>query len=447
MKDLADGSKRLRILIVAYAFPPMNAIGSHRPYSWARFWRDEGHEIHVLTASKHDFDGMMDLERDLKGIRVYEVPYFPMGGSHPGSIHTGTHSAVGRWEWLKTITRRARFSLAMFGDPRLLAYRPMVRKGMDIICEARFDFIIASSPPEVCFFVARALSRRAGVPWVADFRDLWFRDMRLYQSRLASWMSGPVNSWLVKCATVMVTVSRGLRNRLSEYMGRDVFISYNGFFETDRYSLLRDQPRNDGKLHIVYTGRFYPGKRDPEPLFRAIRSLRAKGFDTENRIEVDIYGFDDPWLRGLIRTYELEKTICLHGFVPYSRSMEVQYAADVLLFLDWTEVQAEGLLTGKLFEYLGTGRPILSVGRRKDSEAAHLIAEAGCGVTLTTDAEIEDFLLCLLSSGRPPSVGSAARELYSRERQARLLLEALAERVLSPAHLPMPYCGRGNQFE
>jgi hypothetical protein len=114
--------------------------------------------------------------------------------------------------------------------------------------------------------------------------------------------------------------------------------------------------------------------------------------------------------------------------------MAAQHTADVLLFLDWTEVQAEGVLTGKLFEYLGTGRPILSLGRRKDSEAARLIAEAGCGVTLTTDEEIEKFLLHLLSSDRLPSVGSAARDQFSRKWQARLLLETLTERILSPAN-------------
>src|SRR6266849_4845406 len=255
MKDISGRSKRLRILIVAHAFPPLNAIGSHRSYSWARFWRDEGHEIHVLTPSKHDIDGMMDLERDLRGIRVYEVPYLPMRASHPATVLTGTHSIVTRWDRLKTITRQARFSLAMFGDPRLLAYRPLVRKGIDIIREAQFDFIIATSPPEVVFFVARTLSRRTGVPWVADFRDLWFRDMRLYQSRLASWLSGPVNSWLVKCAAVLVTVSRGLRDRLSEHMGRDVLTAPQGCFVAGRYPLPAAQSCSDGTLHILSAAR------------------------------------------------------------------------------------------------------------------------------------------------------------------------------------------------
>ena len=432
MKDIAGRSKRLRILIVAHAFPPMNAISSHRPYSWARFWRDKGHEIHVLTPSKHAFDGMMDLDSDLSGIRVYEVPYLPMRANRPDTVPTRTPSAVGQWEWLKRITRRVRLSLAMFGDPRLLAYGPLVRKGVDIIREAQFDFIIATSPPEVVFFVARTLSRRTGVPWVADFRDAWFHDLRLYNDRLAASLAGPVNQWLVNNASALVTVSRGLQKRLSSYLGQEVFLAYNGFFADERNADPPTRPWSDNKLHIVYTGRVYLGKQDPTPLFRTLASLGRLHGHLAQRLSVDFYGFDMPLLRPLIEKHRVEDCVKLCGFVPYRESMNVQRSADVLLFLDWTDGRGDGMLTGKLLEYLGTGRPILALGVRKDSEAAQLIAEAGCGETLTTDEEIEKFLLHLLSSDRLPSVGSAARDQFSRKMQAHLLLETLTERILSP---------------
>jgi glycosyltransferase involved in cell wall biosynthesis len=425
MKNIAGQSKRLRILIVAHAFPPMNAIGSHRPYSWARFWRDEGHEIHVLTPSKHDLDGMMDMERDLRGICVHEVSYLPMRASHAGILRAGTHSAVGRWEWLKTITRRARFSLAMFGDPRLLAYRPMVRKGMEILRGADFDFIIATSPPEVCFFVARTLSRRTGVPWVADFRDAWFHNLRLYHTRLSSSLAGPVNQWLVDNASALVTVSRGLQERLSSYLGREVFLSYNGFFAAERNSAPPTRPWNDNKLHIAYTGRVHPGKQDPAPLFRALASLGRLRGHLAHCLSVDFYGFDRLLLRPLIERHGVEDCVTLCGFVPYQDSINVQRAADVLLFLDWTDGRGDGMLTGKLLEYLGSGRPILALGVRKDSEAARLIAETGCGATLTDEEEIVGYLQHLLVSGRPAAVGSAACDALSRERQASVLLDKL----------------------
>src|SRR5262249_6676180 len=98
---------------------------------------------------------------------------------------------------------------------------------------------------------------------------------------------------------------------------------------------------------------------------------------------------------------------------------------DVLLFLDWTDSRGDGMLTGKLLEYLGSGRPILALGVRKDSEAARLIAETGCGATLTGEDEIVSYLQNLLASGRPAAVGSVACDALSRERQARVLLDNL----------------------
>jgi hypothetical protein len=119
----------------------------------------------------------------------------------------------------------------------------------------------------------------------------------------------------------------------------------------------------------------------------------------------------------------------LHGFVPYRESINVQHAADVLLFLDWTDAQAEGMLTGKLFEYLGSRRPILALGVRKDSEAARLIEEARCGTTLVGDEQIVDYLLQLLSSPRPAVARPEAADVFSRERQARTLLAEITKRL------------------
>ena len=267
---------------------------------------------------------------------------------------------------------------------------------------------------------------------MADFRDAWFHDLRLYNDRLAASLAGPVNQWLVNNASALVTVSRGLQKRLSSYLGQEVFLAYNGFFADERNADPPTRPWSDNKLHIVYTGRVYLGKQDPTPLFRTLASLGRLHGHLAQRLSVDFYGFDMPLLRPLIEKHRVEDCVKLCGFVPYRESMNVQRSADVLLFLDWTDGRGDGMLTGKLLEYLGTGRPILALGVRKDSEAAQLIAEAGCGETLTTDEEIEKFLLHLLSSDRLPSVGSAARDQFSRKMQAHLLLETLTERILSP---------------
>ena len=422
---------KLRLLIIAHAFPPQNTTASHRAYSWARTWTDLGHEVHVLTPAKNAFDGSMDMQCNLSGFQVHEVPYLlARRAATSASAVPAALSRAQRWDWIKTLTRRARFSLAMFGDPRLLAYFAMRRAGMRLLAAARFDAIIATSPPEMTFFVARALSRRTRTPWVADFRDLWFRDMRLHQSRIASSLSGPVNRRLVKDATLLVTVSRGLRNRLSAYVRRDAAVCYNGYFESEVAAPGPAHFWNDGKAHIVYTGRMYPGKRDPEPLFRVMERLCRDAPEAAARLAIDFYGFDDPWLRALIDGYRLDERVSVHGFVPFRESVAIQRAADVLLFLDWTDAQAEGILTGKLFEYFASRRPILSLGRHKNTEAAQLIAETQCGVTLAADEEIGGYLHALARTGRPPDVVPQDVIRFSREKQARALLQALRELTL-----------------
>jgi hypothetical protein len=419
MSDAAAGNRKLRILLVAYCFPPMNTIASHRPYGWARAWRELGHEIHVLTPAKRSYDGPMDLDWDLAGLHVHEASW---RGSRARARPGGAPGSE-RWERVKRVTRRARFSFAMFGDPRLLAWFSLVREGERLARSERFDLIVATSPPEVSLFAARALSRRTGIPWVADYRDLWFQDMRLQQSRIASALSGPVHRWLVKDAAALVTVSKGLQQRLSAYLGREVLLGYNGYLE-DAPSVPATPRSADGRVHIVYTGRVYPGRQDPEPLFRALAALKGEPGNPAARLVVDFYGHENPWLAALAARYPLRDQVRLHDHVAHRESLVAQRSAGALLFLGWTDPAADGVLTGKLFEYFGSGRPIMALGRR-DSEAAGLIARTGSGVTLASQAEIEDYLRRL--ADLPASTaGRPAPQWLSRRHQARVVLDELA---------------------
>jgi len=410
-----SGGRSIRILIVTYAFPPLNAIASHRPYSWAKSWRDLGHEVEVLTFAKHAVDGALDLKRDLAGMRLHEVSTLPRP---PGS--------VARWERIKALTRRLRFSLGMFGDPRLLAAPALARAARKLGAERRFDLVVATAPPEITFMAARSMCRRSGTPWVADFRDHWSQDMTLYRSRLASWLTGPLNRWLVSGAAALVTVSRGLQQRLAREFGREVLLSYNGFFQSDARTAITPA---DARRHLVYTGRLYPGKQDPEPLLRALRSLLGEAPDLAQRLVVDFYGFDDPALRASLQRHGVADCVKLHGFVPYEESIAAQRSADALLYLDWTDARGEGMLTGKLFEYLGAARPILALAAHEGSEATGIIKGANAGTVLTREEDVARYLRALLSGPRPPDVAPAGVERFSRERQAQELLQSIRTKV------------------
>jgi len=50
------------------------------------------------------------------------------------------------------------------------------------------------------------------------------------------------------------------------------------------------------------------------------------------------------------------------GQLPRAEAQSLQQQATLLLQLEWVNDAARGVFTGKFFEYLGAGRPILAVG-------------------------------------------------------------------------------------
>jgi len=422
----------LRILVLAYYFPPLNSTASHRPYSWAAAWAKRGHEVHVLTPEKHAFDGVLDLDYDLSGFRVHLVPYLPKNWAPAVRERPQARAAAQRWDQLKIATRRVRLGLGMFGELAWLARRPLLRQAHELLRQNRFDFVISTSPPEVVHFIGHALTRSAGVPWVADYRDLWFPEMRVNQFRCSAWLTGLLKRSRLLQAAAVSTVSEGLAQRLGAFLDREVIVCYNGFLPNGNADPPALSPWKDGKRHVAYTGRLYPKKRDPRRFFAGLaRALREKP-ELASTICVDLYGYDDPWIREAISDEGLERCVEVHGLVAHRDSLAAQRHADMLLFIDWMDERAEGILTGKLFEYLESGRPILCVGNRRDSEAARVIAKANAGVVVSTEHEIADQLLRLGNGSSESIPQSVDIECYSRFRQAELLLERIVK-VIGPA--------------
>jgi hypothetical protein len=141
------------------------------------------------------------------------------------------------------------------------------------------------------------------------------------------------------------------------------------------------------------------------------------------KLAVDLYGFEDPWIRRLAAECGVAGCVHMHGLVSHQASLAAQRNADVLLFLDWMDERAEGILTGKLFEYLANRRPILGVGVGTATEAARIIHNAGAGETLTQPQEICERLINLpRREAAAAPVEGVSIERYSRLHQADQLL-------------------------
>jgi glycosyltransferase involved in cell wall biosynthesis len=427
----------VRILIVCHYFPPLNSIASHRPFSWARTWTDLGHDVTVLTPAKYGFDGSVDLEFDTSGVRIVQAPYLPLapaGNAGPGGA---VAARTRRWERLKLATRRIRLGLGMFAEIANLAHPSLVREGRKLFEEKPFDLVVSTSPPEVCHVVAHGLAKRFAARWVADYRDLWFPEMGVYRYAWAARLIGRIERRMLRDAAAVVTVSEGLAERLRAFLGRTPIVCYNGFMELQS-DLRAARPWPDTRHHVVYTGKLFPGQRDPSAFLTGLANALERDASLAERLAVDFYGHDDPWLRGLIDERGLARVVTTHGFVPYTQSLAAQRHAAALLFVDWMDPRAEGILTGKLFEYLASGRPILCLGNRADTEAARVVREAQAGTVAITAGEVAQYLAGLGSGAAPAGADAARVAIFSRRVQAERLLERIGG-AESPARSQHPH--------
>lgn len=325
------------------------------------------------------------------------------------------------------------YHLVALPDRGIITVPKMLRNVGDL-GEWRPDVIVVSGPPYSTYLAGRRLARRWGVPWVADYRDLWTNSNYYICGPIRRRIDRVAERWILRTVAFVVTVSEPLAEDLRRDFGVRCEVVMNGY-EADEFATTKAQPTKGLPLRIVYTGEIYEGKRDPGPLFEAIQRL---GVGPET-LQVEFRGITVLPLADRARAMGLEGVVRVGPAVPRSESLKLQQSSDVQLLLMWNDPGEVGNYTGKLFEYLGSNRPILMTGFR-DGVAARLVQERGAGMVANTPDELAAALSAWIeqkeSTGSVPATGDQAITGLTRRDQAAVLdahLRNLLRMDIAPA--------------
>ena len=88
---------------------------------------------------------------------------------------------------------------------------------------------------------------------------------------------------------------------------------------------------------------------------------------------MEFYGARLEYIQKLIKIPKYSNLIKIYNHIPRSEALEIQRKADLLLLLSSSEEISRGVLSGKIFEYIAAGRPILCIGGRKDFEISEVL--------------------------------------------------------------------------
>lgn len=405
-----------RVLFIAYLFPPIANSGTRRSLAFANHLPDLGWEPLVLTLAPEPRTPLdLELLAEVRpGTRVERV---------------ALQSRLRARRWVGWLGERAIEALAWrlraradVPDEAAGWLKPAVERAMALHGSVGFDAIYASGWPWTGFLIAREVARRTGKPYVLDYRDQWTPsgDMSWEKVSAEQARQNPaLERSAARDAAAVVTVTHALVDSVGRDCGRnDLHLITNGFEPADFAG--DAAPIGDGLLRITYTGVWRPGY-GLQDLYAAIALLKTQGHPELARLRVQAAGFAP----GPAAEAGVSEWVAELGPVPHGRALTLMKQADLLYLPVPTGYYATASLPGKLFEYLGCGRPILAVVPER-SEVALVLKDTGGGMRSEPGdaAGLAEILLGWLrgeASVAPPR--GIAR--YSRAATARRLAQVL----------------------
>jgi glycosyltransferase involved in cell wall biosynthesis len=381
-----SGSSRT-VLLVTYYFPPSGGPGVQRMLKFTKYLPKFGWRPVVLTVREdaeypvRDPSLWSDVPEGTRIVRTGITEFYRIYRGITKPSDPLDISARGRREgWTQRFLRRVRATL-FIPDGRVGWLPHALGPGLRLAREEGARAILSSGPPFTAHLIGGRLHRRTGLPWVADFRDPWTR-APFYPDRpgLARGIDERLEQWVLRNAARTTSVNLGiLEDFIDRYPAVDpsrLLTLSNGFDEEDFEGIPREEP---AKLTLVHTGSLI-APRDPRELRSVLAEMCREEEGFADRVDLVLAGRVDREVAEAFRTPPLDRIVRLVGYLEHGESLRLLRRAHLCLLLVGEEPQARGMLTGKVFEYLGSGTAILAIAPA--GEATELIRACRAGFSI-----------------------------------------------------------------
>lgn len=285
--------------------------------------------------------------------------------------------------------------------------------------------IWATAGPYVTLQAAARIHAKTGLPWVADLRDPI--SMPAGGTRLQNALQRGIRLRLrpgLRTAAAVVAATPQSAVADEAWLGRKCTPITSGFDPEDWKDVT---PRRLGDaLSLVYAGALYGAYYTPDPVIEAMARVRDRAGPV---LFLHYFGRDGERLHDTAARYGVSELVHDHGTIPPPELRGVLKGADIQILLEGGSTHPA--VPGKLYEYIGAGRPILATpGRHPVVRAA--VRAAGSGVCAGGVGEIEDQLIRWVGefhrTGRVAARGDAeGRTRFSMKNKAAELGAILDE--------------------
>ena len=384
-----------KVLVLTYYWPPSGGAGVQRWLKFVKYMRQNGWEPIIYTSENGEMPVVDEslLKEVPEGVEVLKTPIWEpyniykkfIGRRKDDKINASflnENKKAGITEKI-SVWIRGNFFIP---DARKFWIKPSVAFLHDYIQKNKITYVISSGPPHSMHLIALALAKKNNsLKWLADFRDPWTNIDFYEKLMLSNWADKKHHRQELSVLThahVVLSIGKTMSDELKEIYkkggGKEdskFKVITNGFDEEDLKTLSVEK---DEKFSLAHIGTLVKD-RNPDVLWRVLSQLVSESTAFKNALEIKLVGKVDIYVKEQIEAYGLANYVRKIDYLPHNEVIIEQQKSKVLLLLVNETKNAKGILTGKFFEYMASGSPIIAIGP-KDGDLAEIILQTGAGL-------------------------------------------------------------------
>lgn len=424
-----------KILIITYYWPPAGGPGVQRWLKFAKYLPDFGWKPIIYTPENPSYPLldetlMKDVPENIEMVRtkIWEPYQLAEKLNKSNKKFKAGQFDVGKnqsWKSRLSIWVRGNFFIP---DARVFWVKPSITFLEKYLKENSIDTIVTSGPPHSLHLIGLGLKNKMpDLKWIADFRDPWteisyYKHLKLTKS--SDKKHRQLESAIFKNADITLATSYTDAENFRKAGANAVCIT-NGFDESDSDKSVKGQMGQ--AFTLSYIG-VLEQLRNPENLWKALDELVKENVDFAADFKLKFVGRIDDKILQAIENSSLKNHILNLGYLAHGKAVEEMQNSDLLLITNFPNESSKGIIPGKIFEYLASGKQILSFGPDK-ADVAKILEETQAGKHFSyQDTEtIKKFILEKFELWKNGSLLENTQhiEQFSRKNLTRQLTEVL----------------------
>ncbi len=434
---------KTKLLVISYLFPPAGGIAVQRALSFVRYLPSEEYEIHVLTARNA---AAPTVDKSLvklipASVRVHstftpEIPFRVRQKIRNWISPPGKSSATDSAD--QPAGRFSSFFHALIGsvycpDVEVVWVPVAIAKARRIVARYGIDVVLVTAPPFSAFLTGNHLKRlHPQLKLISDFRDEWldfyYNTFAFHKSASTFRRAAKIERETVALSDAVLTVTESNQRTIAgRYPGVDggKFVHIPNGYDPEVFKQFRPRAHGEEKMIITHVGTVYKTST-PAWFLDALDELPEP---VRNRVEMRFIGRVTEQQQPLLEGRKV--TIRCLGFLPQAEAFRYAEVTD-FLFLSMTD---PNFASGKIYEYLAMGKPILAVSPH-GGEVDRVLRETGAGwcADPKEPGAVREMLLRALGEGAAPARNAEEIRKYERPQVAARLDRLIREQLLGASN-------------